>query len=346
MYGAVAVLVLVANITWWRRRKRLAWRVCALRLGTFVLPILVLGSFWYIRTWVEYGNPTYPYRVELAGVTVFDGRSRTGLIPVPPDIGRYATPVRPLASWARVPLGYTYDQRHDGFGPAWLFFELPALLIFAAYCAFRRRLVLYDFIVPFVVIVMLTPYNWWTRFIVIIVAPGAVALVFLVERIRRRSIALVLQAAVIVAVVMGCALSSKRYTVLSREFTASTIASDARDPRGERTLGKLVLPEYAWTDAVPEHSRVGVNPADVPNGFAYALFGTDFHNEVIALSRRALAPDSLVRTLRDSRIDYFVTRRASKRDEIAAANPSVMELVSDVGDVRVYRVSPRPRSGS
>jgi 4-amino-4-deoxy-L-arabinose transferase-like glycosyltransferase len=345
MYGSVALLVLVANIVWWRRRTRLAWRACALRLGAFVLPILLLGSFWYIRTWVEYGNPTYPYRVELAGVTVFDGRSRTGINPVPPDIGRYPLPARSLASWARVPTGYTYDQRHDGFGPTWLFFELPALVIFAAYCALRRRMVLYDFIVPFVVIVMLTPYNWWTRFIVLIVAPGAVALVFLVERIRRRSIALVLQAAVIVAVVAGCALSSKRYTVSPR-FTADAIVSRALDPRSERTLGKLVLPEYAWTDAVPEHSRVGVYPADVPNRFAYALFGTDFHNQVIALSQRELTATSLVRTLNKSRVDYFVTRRDGKRDEIAQANPTILELVSDVGDVRVYRVSPRPRAGS
>jgi hypothetical protein len=84
----------------------------------------------------------------------------------------------------------------------------------------------------------------------------------------------------------------------------------------------------------------------VPNFFEYALFGTDFHNEVIGLSERELTATSLVRTLRDARIDYFVTRRASKRDEIAAANPAEMELVSDVGDVRVYRVSPGPRPGS
>jgi hypothetical protein len=204
---------------------------------------------------------------------------------------------------------------------------------------------LFDFVVPFLLIFVLTPSNWWTRYTVLIVAPGAIALVYLVERIRRRSIALVLQAAVIVAVVAGCALSSKRYTVAPR-FSADAIVSRAGDPRTARALGKLVLPEYAWTDTVPEHSRVGVFPEDVPNRFAYALFGTDYHNRVIALSRRSLTPDSFVRTLTDSRIDYFVTRRASKRDEIARANSAVMELVSDVGEVRVYRVSPGPRSGS
>jgi hypothetical protein len=304
-----------------------------------------LGSFWYVRTWVEYDNPVYPFRLEFAGVTAFDGMSPSDFAVPPEQIQQFPAPVRSLASWAWLPLGFTYDQRRDGFGATWLFFELPALVIFSIYCARRRRLLLVDFVVPFLLIFILTPSNWWTRYTVLIVAPGAVALVFLVERIRRRSVALVLQAAVIVTVVAGCALSSKR-SMVSAPITADAIASRALDPRSERTLGKLVLPEYAWTDAVPEHSRVGVYPADVPNGFAYALFGTDFHNQVIPLSRRSLTPDSLVRTLNGSRIDYFVTRRGSTRDKVARENSGVMELVSDVGEVRVYRVSPGPRSGS
>lgn len=338
LYGAVAVLVLLANIVWWQRRNPRSWRACGVRFGAFVLPIVVLGSFWYIRTWVEYGNPTYPYSIEMAGVTVFDGISPSDVNAPPAQIQRFPAPIRSLASWARVPLGYAYDQRTNGFGATWLFFELPALAIFATYCAFRRRMLLFNFVVPFLVIFILTPSNWWSRFTLVIVAPGAVALVYLLERIRRRSLALALQAAVIVAVVTGCALASKRYTV-TRPFTANEIASAVGDPRSERTLGKLVLPEYAWTDAVPESSRVGVYPADVPNGFVYSLFGSDFRNDVIGLSKRVLTASSLVQTLRGSRIDYFVTDRNSKRDQIARANPDALDLVSDVGDVRVYRVN-------
>jgi ABC-type amino acid transport substrate-binding protein len=52
-----------------------------------------------------------------------------------------------------------------------------------------------------------------------------------------------------------------------------------------------------------------------------------------------LTASSLVQTLRGSRIDYFVTDRNSKRDQIARANPDALDLVSDVGDVRVYRVN-------
>jgi len=113
-------------------------------------------------------------------------------------------------------------------------------------------------------------------------------------------------------------------------------------------LGKLVLPQYAWADVVPEGSRVGVYPADLPDDFVYSLFGTDFRNQVVSLPKRELTDSSVVDTLRRSRIDYFVTGRDTKRDEIARANSGTLELVSNVGGVRVYRVNrpARPAAGS
>jgi 4-amino-4-deoxy-L-arabinose transferase-like glycosyltransferase len=337
MYAAIAVLVLLANAVWWRRRNGLPWRACLVRLGVFALPIIAFGSFWYVRTWIEYGNPTYPFRVELAGVTVFDGRSPSDENPPPADIAEYPPAVRSLASWSHISSEYFYDERHDGFGPTWLFLELPALAVFAAYCALHRRVVLFNFVIPFVTIFVLTPSNWWSRFTVLIVAPGAIALAFLVERIRNHTLVLGLQAMVLVSVVTGCVITSKRHTV-PQAFTADEIASRAFDPPSERTLGKLVLPEYAWADKVADKSRVGVYAWDLPGYFVYALFGTDFHNEVIGLAPEALTASSLVRTLDKSRIDYFVTRRESPSDLVARAHTRELDLVSDVRDVRVYRV--------
>jgi hypothetical protein len=333
------VLVLVGNLVWWRRRRGLSWRACGIRLVAFVLPLVALGSFWYVRAWVEYGSPTYPYRVTVAGVEVFSGIDQPSSLTVPPEqIRKYPGPLRTLASWAHLSRGYAYDQRLAGFGPQWLLLELPALVVFALYCAMRRRLLFFNFVVPFAVIVALTPSSWWTRLTVVLVAPGVVALVFLIERIRQRSIVLLLQAATVVLVVAGCALSAKRITVLQHSFPAATVLTDATEPPSQRTLGKLVLPEYGWTDTVPRNSRIGVDPIDVPDNFLFPLFGTDFRNDVIALSTRDLTSDALNTTLRRSRIDYFVTRDHSPRDDIARANPRTLDLISSVGDLRVYRV--------
>jgi hypothetical protein len=63
--------------------------------------------------------------------------------------------------------------------------------------------------------------------------------------------------------------------------------------------------------------------ADVPNGFVYALFGSDFRNDVIGLPQRALASSSLAETLRREHIDYFVTRKGSPRDQGARPHSRV-----------------------
>ncbi len=144
-----------------------------------------------------------------------------------------------------------YDQRFGGLGPHWLLLELPALVVFTVYCAMRRRRILLTFVLPFVVMLAATPSSWWSRFTVAFVAPGAVALTFLIERVRKRTVVALLQGATIVAVVVGCVMSAKRATISPRTFSPQTVLARATDPASDRTIGRLVLPEYAWADAIP-----------------------------------------------------------------------------------------------
>jgi hypothetical protein len=345
MYAAVATIVLVANLLWWRRDGRVSWAAVGRALALFLAPVVALGSFWYVRTWVEYGTPTYPYVASVAGVQLFDGPVDLDHVNTPPEFVRdLPRPLRALGSWVRISRIVTYDQRLGGLGPAWLFLELPALVAFTVYCAARRRFLLWNFLLPIFAITALTPSNWWARFTVLIVAPGAVALAFFVERIRRRWVVVTLEGVTIVLVVAGLVQSSKRYAVLSHSFSVANVVSDARKPATDRTFGKLVLPEYEWVDHTPRDARIGVVPGDVPHRFISPLYGRDFRNDVIGLSRRDFTAQSLVPALRRARIDYLVTRKSSARDAVAREESSALDLVSSAGGMRVYRV--RPQSGS
>ena len=91
---------------------------------------LATGGFWLLRNWVESGNPIYPVKVELAGVTLFDA---------PPD------PVR--ERFGATVFDYLTDLGE--LFPAWRqALDLPALaivagmlacLVLAARAAARRR---------------------------------------------------------------------------------------------------------------------------------------------------------------------------------------------------------------
>ena len=264
-------------------------------LAAFLVPVLLFGSFWYVRAWIEYGSPTYPYEVSIGGVEVFSGlplgevnQPPASLLEIPPG------PLRTLRSWTHLTDATGYAPLLGGFGPQWLLLELPALLVFSGYLVVRRRQLLFTFVVPFVVMLAATPSNWWTRFTIAFVAPGAVAVPWVIEHIRQRTVVLLLQGATVVLVAIGCLSSTDRVTVAGRIFTAGDIVDRATDPASDRTLAKLVLPAYAWTDIIPRDSRVGVVPDELPSLFefpwVYQLFGSDFRNDVVALDPRTRTP--------------------------------------------------------
>jgi hypothetical protein len=71
-YGVAAVAVVV--VVWVVARlivERRA-RPAAADLAWIALPITLAGGIWLLRNWVESGNPFYPVRVDLLGVTIFD----------------------------------------------------------------------------------------------------------------------------------------------------------------------------------------------------------------------------------------------------------------------------------
>src|SRR3954463_16102163 len=114
------VLVLVA-----RRAGRLTRPAAAGVAVGFVLACLALGSYWYVRNWVDMGNPVYPFRVEAAGATVFEGPVKVSEVLTRPDPAHDdSRPVQVLRSWAAdVDFwhqgSYDYQQRLGGLGPLW-----------------------------------------------------------------------------------------------------------------------------------------------------------------------------------------------------------------------------------
>ncbi|MEW6202051.1 MAG: glycosyltransferase family 39 protein [bacterium] len=51
-------------------------------LFVFAALALAFGGFWYVRNWIATGNPVYPLRVEIAGITVFHGAYTRGAMQV------------------------------------------------------------------------------------------------------------------------------------------------------------------------------------------------------------------------------------------------------------------------
>ncbi len=336
--AVLAGLVVVAAI----RRER-SWRSAVAAMVLFAAPLPVFGGFWYARTWVEYGNPLHPFTVSVLGRDVFSGigpPEQTVLAGMaPPSIVGRPWPEQVWASWTSAPKQYTFDSRLGGLGLAWLYGGLPALALFMGYALKRRRDLFCAVVVPFSLIFVLQPLRWWSRFTVVLAGVGALALVFMIERVARtswRKLAIVLQFAALGLVLAVTGASARRHTS-GPTIDWAEFRSTQAIPAEERTIGRVLDGQFAWVDNLRDGDTIVTRLRDVPNAWVYPLLGRRYQNHLVML------PDvddvsTLEMPLESSRGDYLLAATGGTLDRLVQQMPTRYRLFVDVLGSRIYQI--------
>ncbi len=338
--GVVAVLV-AGQFAAAAARGRLRTGRALASVGAFVGVALVLGGWWYVRNWLDDGNPFWPYRVTLLGHELFAGPLSMHAYFTPPpnptgdpilDIGR---------SWFRDVRfvgrdSYSYESRSGGLGPLWSYLGWPCAAWLVWLGARRRRALLVSFLLPLALVELLQPYRWWSRFTIPLAAVGAVAVVAVVELARREPVRRALVAAALVLATCGAALATWRLNPagLGRELSVPQVVRAAEDGRSG-SVGRLFFDEYRWLDGVPRRATIAVEVEAPPIRWIYPLFGSHLDRRLVLLE-----PDER-RGLR-RRLDgpgplYLAVGAGSWYDHWARARPGAFRRIFDVRGVRVYR---------
>ena len=340
--GILVVVVigalLMARI--WRARSPLTMPIAA-----FLAPVLLIGSFWYLRNLFETGNPVDPVEVSALGIVVFDGPVELDeLLTVPGGAEGRPWPVQVVLSWARdlapwvsADEGYSYEQRLGGLGPLWTFLAAPLVLLLGARTLTKRRWSSeLDFLVPLALIFVLQPYQWWARFTLFLAAAGSVAVVLAMERTgHRRRIALAVAAVVLASLGAWYANVNINPAGNGRVLTASELVELGDEPATSRTIGRLFFDEYAWVDRVPQTATIGVELGEEVR-FVYPLFGPRFERNVVRLSGRDRV--EFRRRLRRGAVEFALVARGGRFDAWLEGAP----LVHEDERTRAYRLTPSP----
>jgi hypothetical protein len=346
--AAILFFLLVLQIVRLTARGRLEVLGAAVGLVAFVVPLLALGSFWYARNMLDFGNPVYPFKAEIAGVAVFDGtKDINDILTVPAGFEGESPWARVARSWwsdvrfwRRGP--YTYESRLGGLGPLWPYLGLPLALVLAAAATRRRDGTLLAVIGVIALSVALLPYAWWSRFTMALAALGALAVVFFVEHSRSRAVRSTVVAATAVLVASGLWLSLESVDPGGRGRTLSLGQIGGLVGRGaeERTIGSLFFPEYRWVDAVPSGSAIGVELEAEAIRFVYPLVGSHHDRRVRALTANDSA--GLADLVAKEGIDYIFVARGGRYDGWARSRRTRFARVEGGGaGAVVYRVLPR-----
>ncbi|NOZ67792.1 MAG: hypothetical protein GXP46_00755 [Deferribacteres bacterium] len=279
-------------------------------LVLFILPALLWGGYWYIKNWVVYNNPLYTTDISVMNVTIFKGLFK-GIIDPAPEVITKLTPLgRLFYVWLeRVPY-YLYDSRLSGFGPMWFILFLPAAALAVLHAVKREE---YGFLFVSAILVftfVIYPRNWYTRYVIYIVALGPLSFGMTLDYFSRR--AKILKAA---ALLLVC------YTFLTANspcIMPEKIREFIQLPPRERTIARLApfnidvhaRQEYGYWTWISNNVREGDTLAYTFDPlFLTPLWNSNFSNRIIYI--RADTYKAWLKELEKNNATYVVIKRNS-----------------------------------
>jgi hypothetical protein len=202
---------------------------CLLALG---IPMLALGSFWYIRSWFVWGSPVWPIQIgPFPGVV-----SATTWT----NVGGLAIPVGLRNSSGLMLLARSWITPGVSLGDIWIYVLLPAIGVATILAARRRRLMpVLSVVLPLFVLDAISPGAWQTRFEFEMVAAGAIALALVCESVARHQ-----------AVTTAARAASAAIAASASRLGAHRRAAEPRQPTGPIGLARRFIAASAAATAL------------------------------------------------------------------------------------------------
>ncbi|QRO01315.1 hypothetical protein JRI60_20960 [Archangium violaceum] len=309
--GATLPSVATALYCW---RQKLS-RGAIVRLAAVVgLALLLLGGHWFVRNIFLYGNPLWPFILDV-GPLHLPGRFSPALVATWQGPPSTLTPLqRWLFAWleARTWFGplYNFDTNFAGFGPLWLMLLLPSLLTAGVLAAVdssraRRLTPLAWFVLLAVGLHVMDPGRQYGRYSMHVPMLAAVALGALLGRLPR--VAHTTVAALWLAGLAWCVFGTASFGYLSPQ--------EARQLATLRTPTSRPWFHGAFLGELPSRLRdedVLLYTEDV--SFVAALWKPDLGNRILGHS---LLKESLQQAVRRLKPTVVLGKRATLDRELA-----------------------------
>ncbi|MBI4698862.1 MAG: hypothetical protein HY758_08170 [Nitrospirae bacterium] len=308
--SAMAVILLLAG----RRgplKKKTGYPVMLL---SFILPVLLMGGYWYIKNWVLYGNPVYPMEVSFLDIKLFEGTYDGIIDPLPDVLDRLSPMIRPFYVWLERVEYYLYDSRLSGFGPLWFILILPSMIAAILYAVKERRQ--YFLITGAVLFItfIIYPRNWYPRYVIFILAYGTLSFGMTLSYFEERQKGIKLIALLLVIYTF--------FTANSPCIMPSKIREFASLPVKERGLARLApfnidlqaRQEYGlWIWIENNMSEGHVLAYTFEPLFLAPLWGQGFSSRIVFAGSDNYR--AWINNLRENKVTHILIRQNSREDK-------------------------------
>jgi len=298
----------------------------------FLVPVFILGSYWYLRNWVYFNNPV-GHELKIFGFVLFKG----GAGPPKPGITTLWANLRLLPSrWFELIDDY-YSADRSAYGPQWIILGIPSTAFFLVNSIKNKAkdnpgLVLFFILAFLFSIFILFPDPWSARLVLFLPAIGAVSLGYVLDNFSPKG-RISLQRLILVVI------SWSIFNAASHSyFTPSKFREFLYLPLEKRTtanFGLFVSPAYTFMDnQAKDGDHIGYTVHG--DGFVYPLFGSRLQRKVYYIHPDFSRSDMLSK-IEEKKIKYLLTNANNNLDKLAKSRPDIFRKVYR-GDDNVYEV--------
>jgi hypothetical protein len=339
--AGVAIVSRVARASDARERRSAAGDLVAL-----AIPVLAFGAAWYLRNWLVYGNPLYPFSVgPFAGPTTF---SKFALqVPALAGMPTIKQIVRSWA-WDWGLLRYAYDLRPGGIGRAW-FVILPFAIGGAWQLLRSRRWAALGLVVLVAgVTLLIMPMPWYARVTLFVPALGCAlaGVAFTVMAAGRTVMPRVAQIATAVVVVLA------GFSLVLADIRPN-LAIRGQDGRAFASPGdyaRFLLSSSAVRDDISLRADCGgfaqipIGARVVPGGFnlLHGVVGPNLDRILTDPLPDNVPPTELADRMRALGATWLVTNSGARLEAVAeSAGPALIDRGSVCATAHLWQLAQR-----
>lgn len=339
VYLALGILVFLATNLYTIYGKHYKQYLTPLVLMSLSLPI---GAYWYIKNWIIYGSPIYPFGLRVGGIPVFAGMdlskwTQHKLSGLPGNI-----PGQWLYTWSEYgprngayPFAYNYDGSYYGLGPLWFIILVPSIIL-AIYLATKHRNTLFlKLVAIFFGVLILIPSSYSPRYTIFIVGIGVLALGLTLTHLHRYTSIIIksmITALSIITIAANFQLISASPKFVMNQLRSISSGSGLRGPGTafDINIG------HAYT-VVRSSAKSGDTVAYTDANWTYPLWNNHFSNKVIYVEGADEA--AWLSRLKDDSVDFVFTTKGSSVKQSLWASDNLKDIIYEDNKNVVYKVN-------
>lgn len=272
------------------------------------------GLYWYVKNYILYHSPIYPFGFQAAGINIFPGISfqKFGADAIAQTSLPHSALGRIWYVWTEQKdwygCLYNYDTNYAGLGPIWFVILIPAFII-AFYIAFKRRSHIYMAVVATIAFLFLIyPSDYYSRYTMFVTSLGILSLGLVLSNISRMGANLVKGLTIVLAVsVIGTNFVLCNFPPLTVKDQLVSVLHGS-----QRGVVYANLPGKAFTFI--ESKEVGGDTIAYSSKpyFIYPLWKPDYSNRVIFIP--SSSESGWYKSVSQQRVKYvFVTVDSKER---------------------------------